>query len=77
MDGLLLGMTSKPWRCHMTSSVNTFEVKSVASTSSRYGVESRHQQAQHNISDKLEPIGLVMQTDVVFCVLLGEARLQD
>ena len=39
----------------MTSSVDAFEFKSIASTSSRYGVESRHQRAQLNISDELEP----------------------
>ena len=41
--------------CHMTSSVDAFEFKSVASTSSRYVFESRHQRAHHNISDELEP----------------------
>ena len=41
--------------CHMTWSVDAFEFKSVASTSSRYVFESRHQRAHHNISDELEP----------------------
>ena len=69
VNGLLLGMTSKPCiidDCHMTSSVDAFEFKSIASTSSRYGVESRHQRAQHNISDELEPSPSVLSCKVAW-----------
>jgi hypothetical protein len=80
VDGLLLGMTSKPCRWLPHDLIRRhfwFQKHSLDQFAIRCWITPSAGTTQHFWRVGAVSISLVMQTDVVFCVLLGEARLQD